>query len=104
MGWLKIQNCSLVPKLHLGTRVSAKLSFKTPHGLIAKATKLREQGRSQVQLGNEGKRFHENRAYNSYFCRPSGPDAMACRAQLLQFMGRLRRRKEGPIERRYFRI
>ena len=37
----------LVPKLHLGTRVPAKLCF------AARATELRGQVRSQVQLGNE---------------------------------------------------
>ena len=39
----------LVPKLYLGTPLSAKLCF-TPQ---AKATKLRGHQRSQVQLGNE---------------------------------------------------
>ena len=37
----------LVPKLHLGTHLAVKLCFATG------ATKLRGQGRSQVQLGNE---------------------------------------------------
>jgi hypothetical protein len=40
----------LVPKLHLGTRLSAKLRFPQ-----TEATKLRGHLRSQVQLGNEGK-------------------------------------------------
>ena len=38
----------LVPKLYLGTRLSAKLCFPQ-----AEATKLRGDLRSQVQLGNE---------------------------------------------------
>ena len=40
---------SLVPKLYLGTHLSAKLCFPR-----AEATKLRGHLRSQVQLGNEG--------------------------------------------------
>ena len=39
----------LVPKLNLGTHLSAKLCF-----LRAEATKLRGRLRSQVQLGDEG--------------------------------------------------
>jgi hypothetical protein len=38
----------LVPKLYLGTHLSVKLCF------AAAATKLCGQGRSQLQLGNEG--------------------------------------------------
>jgi hypothetical protein len=45
--WLSAGARPLVPKLHLGTHLSAKLCF------TAEATKLRGQARSQVQLGNE---------------------------------------------------
>ena len=62
--------CSLVPKLHLGTRLSAKLSFAScrPNGTVARrstatgagAKVLRtarfagKRGRSQMKFGNEG--------------------------------------------------
>jgi hypothetical protein len=47
---MNLYSFSLVPKLYLGTRLSAKLCFP-----LVEATKLRGHLRSQVQLGNAEK-------------------------------------------------
>jgi hypothetical protein len=68
----KMDEYSLVPKLHWGTRWSAKLRFNS-----VEATKLRGHGRSQVQLGNEGttelilRQAQDDRLFCAFTCLPS---------------------------------
>jgi len=58
----------LVPKLYLGTHLSAKLCFAS----WTEATKLRGHSRSQVQLGNEERSIAQSAQRHSRNCRTWG--------------------------------